>query len=251
MSLQFESLPLCEVTIRLATKTHLVLELDQLCKITAAFSDKYPKAALIDSPQPSPGRQSINIFVGRPVGARFGSNDGLEIILQPELLAISWKQRTDRDKYPHFEKLKSELKWAAETIAETTGGPLKFNAINMAYVDLVPCESQPTSEFVASYFAEGLLPTRLLGDGAFHESVASWREADSQVDLRLHLRALRALGGKGSGFSLTTVAGRRVTVCDWPADALELIHEKLEMMFPDLLSQKAKNEWGFKDDATH
>ena len=75
---------------------------------------------------------------------------------------------------------------------------------------------------------------------------AAWSEAGN-LDLRLAIEQASAKlqGEITEGFKLTTAAGRRLAEAEDPRSNLDNLHDSLQGFFESLISDHAKNEWGF------
>ena len=82
------------------------------------------------------------------------------------------------------------------------------------------------------------------GARKIHKVETSWQEPDG-VGLRFSLEQVTATvdAAKVEGFRLTTAAGQRLVEGGSEGEALDVIHDRLQIFFLDILSADAKAEW--------
>ena len=165
------------------------------------------------------------------------------------MLAARWRKQVtpDAPAYPRFAAIEDALFKAHRHL---WGGPKNpvpaISVVNMMYVNLVYPEN--TKTVVQDYFTPRVRVDVLESANAVHELMLSSAERDS-IDLRMHLQAVTAqLGDQdASGFRLATAGRHQARKSNDAHKALVRVHDRLQLFFRDLLSPRAKTEWGLKE----
>ena len=80
-----------------------------------------------------------------------------------------------------------------------------------------------------------------------NEYVLAWNT--DGLDYRFRLEAVRATSGddEKTGYRLTTIAGKVSSEGESGDECLERAHNELQVLFRDLLSDRARNEWKLQE----
>jgi uncharacterized protein (TIGR04255 family) len=216
--------------------------------------ERFPSFVDLDQVEPGlPGR-SPTTFAVVPGSAGFGhfgfrytgGESGLDLCLQQNLLAIRWNKKFDSTSlpYPRFDAIEDNLWWATSILRDTLPLP-NFTALNMRYANFVPTGETSAGTVLKDYFSEATWIRFLDAATLLHGVDVSWREAD-QIDRRFALSRGESKDGATAvqGFLLATVAGAQVLPGQSPQHRLSELHDFLQKFFAELISDRAKEEWG-------
>lgn len=254
MQLSFTKLPLIEATLRLAPAEPVLLEIPRLASAVLdlrllGFDQCEPSSEYLVPPGTLP---RFSLALNTLPGLRFSDPvKGFVFVLQQDLLLLSWQnQQLDVSlEYPRFHGLLSRLRNTLDALLET-GLPFdRFRALNISYRDFVATPEAPRVQDVLHYLRECAVPALPESSARFHESGLSWRNS-RETDLRLAIQGISPGGpGQQSGFSLTSVGGRLIPAMEWPETIFEEVHEDLLELFEGILTDNAREEWGYATNA--
>jgi len=247
-SLQFTNLPLVETVVRLYFPTNvridfrLVSDLHQ--KLGSEFPNVSPPTLLETSPALS-GPQML-IAPGALPGAEYaGGPHGLSLQLQQQMVAARWRRAISEHApdYPRYGRLRAILHDAINHLQGCVGGAdLSPCIANMTYVNFIRVENP------RPYLKDEHLTGTTIGAKTVQEQIVAW-QAQNGVDLRFEVRGAERTAGaeREGGYLLTTAAGRRLDPGDNTFARLDDVHDELQVLFADLISDRAKDEWGFSN----
>jgi len=251
LRLDFANLPLIEAVARFTFEQPIELTYGLINGLAESLRSSFPQLAELDAIETPPGvHPPLDIGYPKPPGAVYrGGSSGISLTLQSQMLAARWLKQVapSAPPYPRFAAVENALITAYRNLrllAHDQG--LSVSVVNMVYANLVSPEKPET--VLQDYFTRKAQVGLLESAHSIHEVVFSWREADS-IDLRMHLQAATAQIGdrQHTGFRLATAGGERLVQGDDPYNALQRIHNRLQFFFRDLLSARAKAEWGLKE----
>lgn len=250
MSLEFEQLPLIEVVIRLAPANLIPIRLEWLHRLAGELEKRFPRLTDLEALTPGIGVQSLELGFGQTLGARFSNEEtGITLIVQPNIIQLSWQKSAGGAPYPRFETLLVELREAVSSVDTVSQSRLEgggrgrlFRAANMAYTNLIETSGQPLCGEVRRYLNNRLMVEMMHPEGRFFEESVSWRD-EYGTDVRVQARA----SGLEKDVVLTTVAGRLFEPDAWPEAMLRANRESLLVLFKAILTDHALNEWGYRE----
>jgi len=203
----------------------------------------FPTLDEIQEVEVPPGMQGVRVSPNQIAGARYvGHPSGLVVTLQNRLLTARWRRTAGHTEYPRFAALESCLWKAFESVFNHAEEPIDEPIVlNMAYMNLI----RPAGDkSVLDYFTESVRIGIIQTGRPLRSINVAWRETE-EIDFRFELTAgvARDGGEQGEVFRLATAAG--ITLKDGvsPQDALRDIHERLQTLFLNVISEDAKQEW--------
>ncbi len=247
-SLEFASLPLVEVVLRMSFERPIVMSFELINRFSAALGPDFPDITEIKKIEAAPGVK-FELEMAELPGAVFtGGESGLLITLQKSVVAVRWLKRArgQGTGYPRFPVLKEALSRAHTVLAGMDGVDVKPCVTNMAYVNLV--QEAPSASSLQRYLSAGSLMQVAADTVRMHVLEAAWQESDG-VDVRFRVDARPpTVEHQAAAFTLTTVAGQRITPPAAHVDAaLDVVHQRLQSFFTRLISDHAKQEWGLAE----
>ena len=113
---------------------------------------------------------------------------------------------------------------------------------NMTYVNFIRVENP------RPYLKDVHLTGTTIRAKTVQEQIVAW-QAQNGVDLRFEVRSAERTAGaeREGGYLLTTAAGRKLDPEDDAFARLDDVHYELQVLFADLISDRAKDEWGFSN----
>ena len=244
--LDFERLPLAEAAVRAVFHEILNFSVPLITKIAPRFQNDFPQITEIEELELSGGVKGPFRVPLRP-GIEFGGHrQGLAIVLQQNYVGVKWRRSLMETEYPRFEIMRDTLWKVVDALKTEMGDALSpVVVVNISYVNII--EQTNLSAVPRDYFAEKAQLAIMRGAPIVHEVVGSWREQDG-VDLRFDLRLVprKANQKEQEALRLATGAGIRLHERLTAKEALQLVHDRLQAMFADVISERAKAEWGLE-----
>lgn len=244
LRLDFGSLPLVEVAVRITFSQPLELKFATINHVAEKLQRDFPTLAEPQVFEIPPGISAqVELGPGTLVGAIYSGNPhGIIVTVQAQLVVARWLKQVQSNApdYPRYPALRGALWQAIDALTEATNeSPLPIAVSNMSYVNFLTMS--PSEPVLATYFSELVHVRAVLHAQSLHKVEASWREPDD-VDLRFMLEQVTAKDDV-EGFRLTTAAGQRLAAEASPRDRLDALHTRLQAFFHDVLSEHAKKEW--------
>lgn len=247
--LNFKNLPLAEAAVRASFEQPIELSFASLMQLHGAIKSDFP---IISEPQQieaPPGITGQVAFGPTSVlGAVFqGHTDGLSISLQRQVVVVRWLRRIEPSApaYPRFNVVRDTLWQAIDGLAESLAHPLPPVVVtNMSYVNFLAIGHE--ERILDLYFSRLIQVEAVKNASRVRKLEVSWQERDG-VDLRVSLdqASMKQPGTEIQGFQLTTAAGLKL--CSGgssdPKAGLDSVHDRLQIFFDSLISEKAKQEW--------
>jgi len=252
-SLEFKNLPLLEAVVRvyfsdrIQVDYRLVNELHRQL-LESQFREDFPNVATLSLWEVSPAlKQETQLPIPRgdlPGAEYTGGNRRLSVHLQPQLLAVRWRRGPTEHgpAYPRYDALRKVLEFSfayLQRFQDTRS--LEAAIINMAYRNFIRIDD-PRPYLVEKYSTRATIGAKTL-----QEQIVAW-EAKNGIDLRFEVRGAeqRDDNHKKAGYLLTTAAGRKLEGDNDPMSYLDEVHDALQVLFSDLISERAKDEWEFQ-----
>lgn len=252
-SLQFDQdkLPLVEAALRTSFRSEVPLRFGILSDVRAELKDEFRSLDELPQLEVPPGLNEVKVGfgVGQIPGAVLtGHKDGLRATIQQHVVVTRWvkERHHGAPNYPRYQSLR-ECHWrvvhALLKAVKTSDVP--FGAVNMSYTNFLQRETTP--EVLFSWFLSDAHVQLVKNAALLHKYEVSWQDR-SGVDLRLQLeRGVFQIGDeRNEGYSLTTVAGKAAASLEAAQANLDLVHEQLQGFFLNLISDKAKKDWGYR-----
>ena len=248
LRLNFRNLPLVDAAVRASFESPVELTFRGLYALADALQPDFPSQTELDQFQMPPGVRSPSMVLGPgqiPGAVYTGHKEGLSITVQSQVIIARWVKKvvTSAPDYPRYKALADALWRATKGFSETYARQApRIVVVNMSYVNFLQiAHDQPV---LLRYFSEKARVEAAKGARKIHKVETSWQEPDG-VDLRFSLEQVTATvdAAKVEGFRLTTAAGKRLVEGDGKEDALEMIHDRLQIFFFEILSEQAKTEW--------
>lgn len=250
MSLEFDSLPLIQVSAKLVASQPIPFNVDTLMQIREGTKEVFPlmeQSQIINQP---PGRAFFSVAFGSPIGLKLsGTADGVSALVQSDMIEVSWASPNplEPSAYPRFNRIKSLIEHLLACWQEVSHEQGDFDVASMAYTNMLKFEAWPTVADLKSYAIIDFGP-KLSDDKPLHSLDLSWKE---DVDTRLDARITCAISGDGSitsphAMALATTAGCQFEPTRDPLTYLILVHDYLQSMFGGLITDRARKEWGLR-----
>lgn len=248
MRLRFRNLPLVEVAVRFTFDDPLRLGLAEAKRSYEFLSEAFPSLEDVPGFEAPPGLKSLKI---ESPSALFGfrlsnSAKGTSLTFQHQLIASRWADNMLHPKYVGFEVLEDGMRKAMTCLQESNVQLTPVSVANMVYVNFVAAD-QGTSEELGKYLLGLPQTSRFTEATDVHQLLVSWREHDD-VDMTLDVKgATRTIGDtKETGFRLATAAGLRFDPKNEPFDIVTCLHDRLQQLFAEVLTDNAKELWGME-----
>lgn len=247
IQLDFGNLPLIEVAVRVSFASPVNLKFGIINDVAQRLRDEFPLLSELKRFEPPPGirEPTLTLQPGSISGADFtGNARGLIVTLQEQLIIARWLKRVEPSatEYPRYATLHDSLWKAVQAFSEACGGTIPpVSVVNMSYVNFL---KSTQAQRVLDYFSEMAQIQAVKDARKIYKVEVSWNEKDN-IDLRYDLEQVTAEMGQTpvEGYRLKTAAGTRVPQNADPRTALEMIHDRLQAFFQDLISEQAKKEW--------
>jgi len=250
--LDFGNLPLVEAAVRVSLQSPVPLKFATINGVKERLA---PEFTILEEPEQfevAPGLPgTVPPFQpGQIPGAVYAGNpQGLIVTLQSQVIVARWLKKAvgNGQEYPRFESLREVLWKTADALAESCSQQLpRMVVVNISYVNFL--KVLHTEQVLSSYFSKVAHVSAALNAEQVFKVEASWRE-HGDIDLRFELAQVSAQVADESieGYRLITVAGMRLTESADPKKSLDMVHDRLQVFFSDLISQRAKDEWQLKE----
>lgn len=243
-SLEFRNLPLIEVSARLVWSTPACPKLDlaTVCELAPKFPDYRVSSSGTLEPTPGGGVE-FQLSPGDLASVTFDDAAGLEIFLQSTMLRATW-HRNANNSYPRF----SRVVEAIESFLERTTFRDSFGIANFGYTNQVDLDGEAARHPLEAVLQERYWPSVLETEECLREVNYAWETA-SGIERRLLFARVRPRTPceNPKSYVLGTVAGRRLSPEATAASALGVLHDDLQNLFEDVLTDRVKREWGFVD----
>ena len=250
-ALVFDNLPLVEVAVRVGFAAPKALTYSLVYALAQELKPSFP--TLEESKQheavPGGGRAQIEIGPNYLPGATFvGHRDGLSISLQPQVIVGRWLRHPGlrEPEYPRYPALRDSVWTAVDSLIRASGDEHPgIDVVNMSYVNFIPVSDPAT--VLKDYFS-GQAQLQAMDEARqVRKLEAAWTE-DDELDLRFAIEQAAARLGDSpeQGYRLTTAGGLRLKEAKDPKSGLERVHDALQQFFLRLISDRAKEEWGFR-----
>jgi len=250
-SLEFKNLPLIEAVVRVYFRDRIQVDFRLVNELHEPLRSDFPNVAPLSVLEVSPALKhdtQLPIQRGDLPGAEYsGGNQGLSVHLQPQLLAVRWR-RGMSEHGPQYQnvrylKLRNVLEGAFASLRKLrAAGELQTALANMTYVNFIRIDDP------RPYLKDEYSTRATIGAKAVQEQVVAW-QTQNGIDLRFEIRGAELIGGiqKSVGYVLTTAAGRKLDTEVDPIPTLDAVHTELQVLFANLISDRAKDEWGFQN----
>jgi len=251
LRLDFGNLPLVEVALRASFSQPLELTFSRINEIFAKLKDIFPHVTEPQTIEAAPGVSSeMAIGPGRITGVAFsGDPSGRSVTLQSHVAVVRWLKQFigNPPEYPRFPVMRDAL-WSVIGAAQDAYRleAIPIPVVNMSYVNFIQVTDY--SRVLEDYFSPLVRVGALARADEVRKVDLAWREAD--LDLRFRLEKVQATLGKETldGCRLTTVAGTHVPADGGDArESLDLVHNRLQVFFRDVISDQAKKEWDLRE----
>ena len=251
LRLEFDNLPLVEAVVRASFNEAVPLTFTAIYEAREKLASKFGHISEAQRYEAAPGiSETIEFVPGAITGFVLDENkNGLAATIQSRLVAVRWIRSVVKNAppYPRFSVLRDTLWEVIDVFREVSGvRSLPIAVVNMSYANFI--DVPDSADILARYFSK-IAQVKATDDAErINKLEFAWR--NEGIDLRFRLQHVNAKVGEEtkSGFQLTTVAGGAVgTSQDDPKNKLVTVHERLQYLFRDLLSDQAKKEWGLRE----
>ena len=247
-SLEFGKLPLAEVVARFTLAKPIQLTYDTVGRLGEKLRPDFPQLSEVSGVMVPPGI-SGGILVGPGIlpGALFtGHALGLMVTLHQQMLGVKWERQIGPNPpaYPGWKEVRDTL-WSSQDALIEVLSPegVPVCVANMVYANLIKPRTAET--VLRDYFSKAVHSEVAMKGRPLHELTISWRD-EAPLDLRFHLQATTVRGEEGF-FRLATSAGITVGEAEEPRDLIERLHDRLQAFFLEIISDHAKEEWGYQE----
>ncbi len=247
-SLEFRNLPLIEAVVRVYFRERIQIDFRLVSELHGPLRNDFPNVAPLSVWEVSPALKQetqLPIQRGDLPGAEYnGGSEGLSVHLQPQLFAVRWRRGMSEHTppYPRYARLRGALVSSLEALRNSCGaGQLNAALTNMSYVNFIRIDD-PRPYMKDEYSTQATIEAR-----ALQEQVVAWQNPEG-IDLRFEVRGAERehAGAKETGYLLTTAAGRKLESDSDLLATVDAVHDRLQGLFADLISDRAKDEWGLK-----
>lgn len=252
LRLDFDNLPLVEAAVRASFNGPLALTYSLVNSIAQELQPSFPRLQAAEQVEVAPGKSGTQIEFGPgclPGALYTGHESGLSVSLQPDVIVARWAKHPglQQSPYPRYGKLRDSLWMAVEAFRKATGDDYPGIAVvNMSYLNFIPVPD-PAS-VVKTYFSDEAQLQAMENAQQVRNLEAGWNR-DDDVDVRFAVvqGTAKLPEGPTPGYRLTTAAGLRLGEALDAKSGLESVHDVLQELFVNLISEQAKREWELQE----
>lgn len=251
LRLEFGNLPLVEAAVRATLADDLPLRFGTIFEAHDRLRDRFPKLTEPERHEVPPGvSEMVQLRPGIITGVVLADEtNGMFATVQSRVVVVRWLKRlgTDAPKYPRFPALRDALWQVLDVFKQVSElESLPVAVVNMSYTNFIDVSDPSTA--MERYFSKKVQMELAMDAERVHQVELSWRKDDVDLRFRLQLVEAELDGQKKEGLKLTTIAGSSLGAGDGnPRDTLESVHQRLQYLFRDLLSDHAKREWQLRE----
>lgn len=243
-SLEFETLPLIEVALQHGLATPIPAGVAVASEIAKKLEDSGIHIHDLDSFDLKPGTRLVfgsGIF--RPEGFKISiPANGIDVSIQRDVLTARWL-RTSGQPYPRFQTLLDALLLAQDHVEECVGFKLEVDSVSMVYSNQIAAVLEDGRHAPDPWPFSFVFTDRdksMWGDP--YELNAGWDQGGG-LSRRVHFQFRAGKGIEETWYLL-------ITSSTWvpevgPIEA-SVVHDDLIKWFPELLSNQAKEKYGYK-----
>jgi uncharacterized protein (TIGR04255 family) len=246
-TLEFESLPLLEVTLKRVPRAHIPMSLHLVTGIWDKLRGDFDRILDLQVLEMPPGNnRASNYDALATTGCRLISEaQGVTITLQTDVLVVKWVAASGKP-YPRYEAMQGFADKIVAAINEIS--VLKFEAmiVNLAYanrLEAISHEDGIRPEFWP--FNSSWSPAALVGEAKPQEYQTAFRDGND-VDHKCLLHQLLEAGTGKAWYLLINVAGRELKDHGELQQAESAVHDALIRWFPAMLSDEALTKFGYR-----
>lgn len=246
---EFINLPLIEVNCRLGLRQpvlpctfqvaqHFQTHLEGVVKGPVEVVEGYQL-------EPVPGTTEVYLDFGRFRPYAFILPDGLLVKIQPNMLTVAWKSLAKGSAYPRYHHTIRGLIKTMLGELEGLNPSDAFFVVNMDYVNRVELQGDRIEDYLAPGicmkgpldFEVPLVASHIWRKGNFEDFRFEVIRQEPMVDSPADLKPT---------YIVLSSAGSTEIDIDCPINTLDICHDNLNLAFPELISSKAKREWGLE-----
>lgn len=250
--LEFGNLPLVEAAVRSSFSSPSALTYSLINAIATTLKPSFPELSESKQFEAAPGTGLFHAEFGPgylPGAVYSGHASGITLCVQPQVIVARWIKNPslNEQKYPRFGALRHAIWSAVEAFRKASGDEYPGIAVvNMSYVNFIPA-SDPAA-VLKTYFAEGTRLRAMDNARQVRKLEAAWSK-DDNLDVRFSLEqgTAKLPAGVAQGYRLTTAAGLRLAESVDAKAGLDGVHDTLQSFFLELISQRAKDEWQYRE----
>lgn len=172
---------------------------------------------------------------------------GLAVTVQKQLIAARWsKSISPGNPYPRYAALRDTLWRTVDALTVMGALHSQVAVVNLLYVNFVHARSNES--VLSDYFSSKVQVPVFQNAVSLQEYRLAWRSA-CEIDLRLEVAAAEVRFGPDifNGYRLVTAGGNRLSGTMDARGELDRVHDSLQEMFRDVLSERAKSEWSLTE----
>lgn len=225
-SLEFGNLPLAEVACQVFFQSPADLSWDLLESMRSRLAADFPE---VEEYYVTPTKVRFALQVGVQPGMQLSSATGATVEIRPTKVRVSWL-RQGSAAYPRY----AFLRRALQNLSVGFGTTMVPRVVNMSYVNRISLGSANLESLIRpSFLAERACPIR--------EVNLAW-ERPNGLEARLQILP------DDSAMLLVTTIGTTVDgdATDELIMTLDNIHDELQSMFLELITEEARNLWSLE-----
>lgn len=252
IQLNFGNLPLHEVVARAWFQPSFPFGFRVVNSVAEQLKSHFSKLTepKIWRPPPWQPLHRVPDTPGPVAGAVYEEHEqGLRVSLQGNLIAVHWTKsaKENAPAYPRFPAVERALWQTFDALENAVDELPPVRVMNMDYANFI--EARDSATVLHDYFSDKMEVKALEGAQEAQHVEVAWRGADG-VDLRFKLNAATTQFGqeKRTGFRLLTAAGVLLEESHDRREALANIHERLQVFFKSVISDRAEREWKLEVD---
>lgn len=250
-SLEFKALPLVEAGARLAFSSPMeAIRFEQGVALANHFGAEFPVISASEARELPPGRSEPQFeFVAGGVipGLEFVKPDsGLSAVLQNDLLMIRWQKLRPEVEYPRFGAITQLLQRFVSDLERVSAPVPAASAVNFSYLNFIADADSQGPALLKRLIRIPFGSPGLGGVERFVDANISWGVTGG-LDRRVHIQqATRTMKDASTpGYLLRTVVGKRLVVSAPVMSALQEVHDDLQLLFFEIITEAALKEWGY------
>jgi hypothetical protein len=242
-TLEFSALPLVETHIRIAFEQSILLTFQAARDLAGAMESVGFKRVVNENVlRQAPGQSlPVNFMFGTLLALSCETEQGVRVRIQPDMIEAEWL-RDGGAEYPRFLEMLKAIDQTVKCVKATVAPDVKFTIANISYSILLEFGSAPTVSLINQYI------NFQFGAPGSHDAVHLFEVAWSgDIDHRLTMQAfVSAPSDPPSKIIATTAAGVRLQSGANLEAELTRIHDFLIDWFYEMLTEKARNEFGYE-----
>jgi uncharacterized protein (TIGR04255 family) len=248
MTLEFERLPLVEAAVRFSYTTPFEMSYELFLSLSSSLGETFTGPFELPNFETPPGIAELSMPIPPKLsGAMFREVEtGIRVLVEPQLALVRWLHSPTPPvrPYPRYTHLRTIADRMLQALANSSAAWLKPTVVNMVYVNFL---TEDVSLMPTEFLKDNAFPPEFRGKEQYNTFEIGYRDTDG-ADITIDVKSAyqRIHGGEQPGYRFATASGVRPVGAAVPLQSADMVHEKLQNLFVNLISERAKEAWGLK-----